>query len=40
MTETFRGERTLMRVFIGESDKFHGKPGSGSFLKRATYAGT
>jgi uncharacterized protein len=26
MTERFRGERTLMRVFIGESDKFHGKP--------------
>ena len=26
MTERFRGERTLMRVFIGESDKHHGKP--------------
>jgi len=26
MTEHFRGERTLMRVFIGESDKYHGKP--------------
>jgi len=26
MTERFRGERTLMRVFIGESDKYHGKP--------------
>jgi len=26
MTEQFRGERTLMRVFIGESDKYHGKP--------------
>ena len=25
MTERFRGERTLMRVFIGESDKYHGK---------------
>jgi PII-like signaling protein len=26
MTERFRGERTLMRIFIGESDKYHGKP--------------
>jgi len=26
MTERFRGERTLMRIFIGESDKHHGKP--------------
>ncbi|MGI9103290.1 MAG: dihydropyrimidinase [Terriglobales bacterium] len=26
------------RVLV-EGDKFHGKPGSGSFLKRATYAG-
>jgi len=26
MTQGFRGERTLMRVFIGESDKYHGKP--------------
>jgi PII-like signaling protein len=26
MTEQFRGERTLMRVFIGESDRYHGKP--------------
>ena len=25
MTERFRGERTLMRVFIGESDKYEGK---------------
>ncbi len=24
--EKFEGERTLMRVFIGESDKFHGRP--------------
>lgn len=22
----FKGERTLMRIFIGESDKHHGKP--------------
>ncbi len=26
MTQTFAGERTLMRVFIGESDKYHGRP--------------
>jgi PII-like signaling protein len=26
MTERFRGERTLMRIFIGESDKHNGKP--------------
>lgn len=26
MTQKFAGERTLMRVFIGESDKFHGRP--------------
>ena len=23
---TFSGERTLMRIFIGESDKYHGRP--------------
>jgi PII-like signaling protein len=22
----FKGERTLMRIHIGEHDKFHGKP--------------
>src|SRR6266699_2424842 len=26
MTHRFKGERTLMRIFIGESDKYHGKP--------------
>jgi len=26
MTERFRGQRTLMRIFIGESDRFKGKP--------------
>jgi len=26
MTERFRGERTLMRIFIGESDKYEGRP--------------
>ncbi len=34
MTERFRGERTLMRVFIGESDKFHGKPLYEALLER------
>ena len=24
--ERFEGERTLMRIYIGESDKWHGKP--------------
>jgi PII-like signaling protein len=26
MTHRFHGERTLMRIFIGESDKYQGKP--------------
>ena len=26
MTQKFAGERTLMRVFIGESDRYHGRP--------------
>ena len=26
MPHRFKGERTLMRIFIGESDKYHGKP--------------
>ncbi|HEX4562533.1 MAG TPA: DUF190 domain-containing protein [Gemmatimonadales bacterium] len=26
LTQKFAGERTLMRVFIGESDKYHGRP--------------
>ncbi len=34
MTEQFRGERTLMRIFIGESDKYHGKPLYEALLKR------
>lgn len=34
MTEQFRGERTLMRVFIGESDKYHGKPLYEELLER------
>src|SRR5437762_12957123 len=34
MTEQFRGQRTLMRVFIGESDKYHGKPLYEALLER------
>lgn len=26
MSHRFKGERTLMRILIGESDKYHGKP--------------
>jgi hypothetical protein len=26
MNHRFKGERTLMRIFIGESDKYQGKP--------------
>lgn len=26
MHHTFKGERTLMRIFIGESDHWHGRP--------------
>jgi hypothetical protein len=26
MTQRFKGERTLMRIFIGESDKYQGRP--------------
>jgi len=26
MPQTFKGERTLMRIFIGESDHWHGRP--------------
>ncbi|MGH2373234.1 MAG: DUF190 domain-containing protein [Candidatus Methylomirabilaceae bacterium] len=26
MPHRFQGERTLMRILIGESDKFHGRP--------------
>ena len=26
MTHRFKGERTLMRIFIGESDKYQGRP--------------
>ena len=26
MPHSFKGERTLMRIFVGESDKYDGKP--------------
>lgn len=34
MTHRFKGERTLMRIFIGESDKYHGKPLYETLLER------
>jgi PII-like signaling protein len=30
----FKGERTLMRIFIGENDKYHGKPLYEALLER------
>ena len=30
----FKGERTLMRIFIGESDKYEGKPLYEALLER------
>ena len=34
MTHRFKGERTLLRIFIGESDKHHGKPLYEAILER------
>jgi PII-like signaling protein len=34
VTQRFKGERTLMRIFIGESDKYHGKPLYEALLER------
>ncbi len=34
MTQRFAGERTLMRIFIGESDRYHGKPLHETLLHR------
>jgi len=34
MSHRFKGERTLMRVFIGESDKHHGQPLYQALLER------
>ncbi len=32
--QRFKGERTLMRIFIGESDKYQGKPLYEALLER------
>jgi hypothetical protein len=34
MTHRFTGERTLMRILIGESDKYHGTPLYEALLQR------
>lgn len=34
MVHRFKGERTLMRIFIGEADKYHGKPLYEALLER------
>ncbi len=34
MTHKFKGDRTLMRIFIGESDKYHGRPLYQALLER------
>ncbi|HXF95162.1 MAG TPA: DUF190 domain-containing protein [Gemmatimonadales bacterium] len=34
MPHRFTGERTLMRIFIGESDKYHGRPLYEALLQR------
>jgi PII-like signaling protein len=34
MPHRFKGERTLMRIFIGESDKYRGKPLYEALLER------
>jgi PII-like signaling protein len=34
VTQRFKGERTLMRIFIGESDKYHGRPLYEALLER------
>lgn len=34
MSHRFQGERTLMRILIGESDKYHGKPLYEALLER------
>ena len=34
MPHRFKGERTLMRIFIGESDKYQGKPLYQALLER------
>ena len=39
MPHSFTGERTLMRIFIGESDKHHGRPLYEALLERLRQAG-
>ena len=39
MPHRFKGERTLMRIFIGESDKYHGKPLYEAILERLRHKG-
>jgi PII-like signaling protein len=39
MPHRFKGERTLMRIFIGESDKYHGKPLYEALLERLRVKG-
>ena len=34
MPHRFKGDRTLMRILIGESDKYHGKPLYEALLER------
>jgi PII-like signaling protein len=34
MPHRFKGERTLMRILIGESDKYHGRPLYEALLER------
>jgi PII-like signaling protein len=39
MPHRFKGERTLMRIFIGESDKYQGKPLYEALLERLRVKG-
>lgn len=39
MPHRFKGERTLMRIFIGESDKYQGKPLYAALLERLRVKG-
>jgi PII-like signaling protein len=39
MSHRFKGERTLMRIFIGESDKYQGRPLYEALLEKFRGAG-
>ncbi|PYO97910.1 MAG: hypothetical protein DMD60_05470 [Gemmatimonadetes bacterium] len=39
MPHRFKGERTLMRIFIGESDKYQGKPLYEALLEKLRHKG-